>query len=157
MTHLTKISFGITSAIVTSLAFIVSLSGNIEPRMPIIGSLLVFAVADNISDSLGIHIFQESDLKKTGTVNTSTISNFLSRFLVILSFVIVVYLFPIQVAVIISVVLGISMLMTLTYLIAIERETKPLPAMIQHFAIAALVVVASFLLRTWIFALFNVI
>jgi len=155
MTHLTKISFGITSAIVTSLAFIVSLSGNIEPRMPIIGSLLVFAVADNISDSLGIHIFQESDLKKTGTVNTSTISNFLARFLVILSFVMVVYLFPIQPAVIISVVLGISMLMALTYLIAVERETKPLPAMIQHLAIAALVVIASLVLRTWIVTLFN--
>jgi VIT1/CCC1 family predicted Fe2+/Mn2+ transporter len=155
MTHLTKISFGVTSAIVTSLAFIVSLSGNTEPRMPIIGSLLVFAIADNISDSLGIHIFQESDLKKTGTVNTSTISNFVTRFLVILSFVMVVYLFPIQPAVIISVVLGISMLMALTYLIAVERETKPLPAMIQHFAIAALVVVASLLLRTWIITSFS--
>ncbi len=155
MTHLTKISFGVTSAIVTSLAFIVSLSGNVEPRMSIVGSLLVFAVADNISDSLGIHIFQESDLKKTGTVNTSTISNFLARFLVILSFIVIVYLIPIQAAVIISVVLGISMLMTLTYLIAIERETKPLPSMIQHFAIAALVVVASLLLRTWISALFG--
>jgi hypothetical protein len=40
------------------------------------------------------------------------------------------------------------MLMALTYLIAIERETKPLPAMIQHFAIAALVVAASLLLRS---------
>jgi hypothetical protein len=99
MTHLTKISFGVTSAIVTSLAFIVSLSGNTEPRMPIIGSLLVFAVVDNISDSLEIHIFQESDLKKPGTVNTSTVSNFLTRFLVILSFVAVVYLMPIQLAI----------------------------------------------------------
>jgi VIT1/CCC1 family predicted Fe2+/Mn2+ transporter len=157
MTHLSKISFGVTSAIVTSLAFIVSLSGNTEPRMPIIGSLLVFAVADNISDSLGIHIFQESDLKKTSTVNTSTISNFLIRFLVILSFVAVVYLMPIQVAVIISVIWGLSILMTLTYLIAIERKTKPLPAMIQHLAIAALVVAASLLLRSWIFTTFSVL
>jgi VIT1/CCC1 family predicted Fe2+/Mn2+ transporter len=155
MTHLTKISFGVTSAIVTSLAFIVSLSGNTEPRMPIIGSLLVFAIADNISDSLGIHIFQESDLKKTGIVNTSTVSNFVTRFLVIFSFIAVVYLIPIQLAVIISVVWGISVLMALTYFIAIERETKPVPAMLQHLAIAALVVVASLLLRSWIVTSFN--
>ena len=155
MTHLTKISFGVTSAIVTSLAFIVSLSGNIEPRMPIIGSLLVFAIADNISDSLGIHIFQESDLKQKGTVNSSTITNFVSRFLVILSFVAVVYILPIQLAVIISVVWGISLLMTLTYLIAIERETKILPAMVEHLAIAALVVAASLILRSWILVIFN--
>jgi VIT1/CCC1 family predicted Fe2+/Mn2+ transporter len=156
MTHLTKISFGVTSAIVTSLAFIVSLSGNNEPRMPIIGSLLVFAIADNISDSLGIHIFQESDLKNTGTLNASTVSNFLARFLIILSFVAVVYLMPIQLAVLTSVVWGISILMFLTYLIAVERETKPLPAMIQHFAIATLVIVASLLLRSWILTSFNV-
>ena len=155
MTHLTKISFGVTSAIVTSLAFIVSLSGNNEPRMPIIGSLLVFAIADNISDSLGIHIFQESDLKKAGTLNASTVSNFLARFLIILSFVAVVYLMPIQLAVFTSVVWGISILMFLTYQIAIERETKPLPAMMQHLAIATLVIVASLLLRSWILASFN--
>jgi VIT1/CCC1 family predicted Fe2+/Mn2+ transporter len=123
--------------------------------MPIIGSLLVFAIADNISDSLGIHIFQESDLKKTGTVNSSTISNFASRFLIILSFVAVVYLLPIQLAVIVSVVWGISILMTLTYLIAIERETKILPAMVQHLAIAALVVATSLILRSWILVVFS--
>jgi len=155
MTHLTKISFGVTSAIVTSLAFIVSLSGNNEPRMPIIGSLLVFAIADNISDSLGIHIFQESDLKKTGTLNASTVSNFSARFLIILSFVVVVYLMPIQLAVITSVVWGISILMFLTYQIAIEREAKPLPSMIQHFVIAVLVIIASLLLRSWILSSFS--
>jgi VIT1/CCC1 family predicted Fe2+/Mn2+ transporter len=155
ITHLTKISFGVTSAIVTSLAFIVSLSGNNEPRMPIIGTLLIFAIADNISDSLGIHIFQESDLKKTGTLNVSTVSNFLARFLIILSFVVVVYFMPIQLALITSVVWGISILMFLTYLIAVERETKPLPSMIQHFVIAAIVIIVSLLLRSWILASFN--
>ena len=155
MTHLTRISFGVTSAIVTSLAFIVSLSGNVEPRMPIVGSLLVFAIADNISDSLGIHIFQESDLKKPGIINTSTFSNFIVRFVVILSFVVAVYFLPIQLAVISSVIWGISILMALTYLIAIERNTKPLPAMLEHLLIAALVVAASFLFRSWISTLFN--
>lgn len=155
MTHLTKISFGVTSAIVTSLAFIVSLSNNVEPRMPIIGSLLVFAIADNVSDSLGIHIFQESDLKKNETVNASTISNFVTRFLVILSFAALVYLLPIQLAVISSVIWGFSMLMVLTYLIAVERETRLLPSLIQHFAIAAFVVFGSLLLRSWITAIFG--
>jgi hypothetical protein len=155
MTHLTKISFGVTSAIVTSLAFIVSLSNNVEPRMPIIGSLLVFAIADNVSDSLGIHIFQESDLKKNETVNASTISNFVTRFLVILSFAALVYLLPIQLAVISSVIWGFSMLMVLTYLIAVEREARLLPSLIQHFAIAAFVVFGSLLLRSWITAIFG--
>jgi hypothetical protein len=155
MTHLTKISFGATSAIVTSLAFIVSLSGSVEPRMPIIGSLLVFAIADNISDSLGIHIFQESDLKKPGVVNISTLSNFATRFFMILSFIAIVYLIPIQVAVITSLIWGIAVLMTLSYLIAVEQARNPIKDMLQHLAIAVLVIISSLLLRQWITAVFG--
>ena len=155
MTHLTKYSFGATSAIVTSLAFIVSLSGNVEPRMPIIGSLLVFAVADNISDSLGIHIFQESDLKKPSIVNTSTLSNFATRFFVILSFIAIVYLAPTQAAVIISAIWGISILMTLSYLIAVEQAHNPITGMLLHLAIAVLVIISSLLIRSWITAFFG--
>jgi len=155
MTHLTKYSFGATSAIVTSLAFIVSLSGNVEPRMPIIGSLLVFAIADNISDSLGIHIFQESDLKKPGTVNISTLSNFATRFFMILSFIGIVYLLPIQAAVILSVIWGIAILMTLSYLIAVEQARNPIRDLLTHLAIAVLVIVSSLLLRSWITAVFG--
>lgn len=155
MTHLTKYSFGATSAIVTSLAFIVSLSGNVEPRMPIIGSLLVFAIADNISDSLGIHIFQESDLKKPGIVNVSTLSNFATRFCLILSFIGIVYLLPIQAAVILSVIWGIAILMSLSYLIALEQERNPIRDLLTHLAIATLVIVSSLLLRSWITAVFG--
>ncbi len=155
MTHLTKYSFGATSAIVTSLAFIVSLSGNVEPRMPIIGSLLVFAIADNISDSLGIHIFQESDLKKPGIVNVSTLSNFATRFCLILSFIGIVYLLPIQAAVILSVIWGIAILMSLSYLIAVEQERNPIRDLMTHLAIATLVIVSSLLLRSWITAVFG--
>jgi hypothetical protein len=155
MTHLTKISFGATSAIVTSLAFIVSLSGSVEPRMPIIGSLLVFAIADNISDSLGIHIFQESDLKKPGVVNISTLSNFATRFFMILSFIAIVYLIPIQAAVITSLIWGIAVLMTLSYLIAVEQARNPIKDMLQHLAIAVLVIISSLLLRQWITAVFG--
>jgi hypothetical protein len=53
------------------------------------------------------------------------------------------------------VVWGISMLMFLTYLITVEREAKPHPSMIQHFVIAAIVIIVSLLLRSWILASFN--
>jgi vacuolar iron transporter family protein len=155
MTHLTKYSFGATSAIATSLAFIVSLSGSPEPRTPIIGSLLVLAVADNITDSLGIHVFQESDLKSKGVVNASTLSNFVTRLVLVLSFVALVYLLPISAAVAVSITWGVSILVALSYLIATEQGASPTNAIIQHVAIAALVVISSLLLRNWIAAIFT--
>jgi hypothetical protein len=54
----------------------------------------VIAIADNISDSLGIHIYQESDLKKSEVVRVSTIFNFITRFFVILIFILFIYFCP---------------------------------------------------------------
>ena len=123
--------------------------------MSIIGSLLVLAVADNITDSLGIHIFQESDLKDKSVVNSSTFSNFLTRLLLILSFIAIVYLLPTQLAVIISAAWGVLILVALSYLIAVEQRGSPINAIIQHLSIAAVVVISSLLLRQWIGSLFG--
>jgi VIT1/CCC1 family predicted Fe2+/Mn2+ transporter len=155
MTHLTRFSFGATSAIVTSLAFIVGLSKNVNPKLTIIGSLLVIAIADNISDSLGIHIYQESDLKKPKDVRTSTFSNFLTRFLVILLFILMVAFLPIDYAVVFSVILGVSLLSVLSYFIAKEQKVNPYLAILQHVAIAIFVIIVSSFLSGWIMNIFK--
>jgi VIT1/CCC1 family predicted Fe2+/Mn2+ transporter len=154
LTHLSKFSFGATSAVITSLAFIVGLSNNPEPRLAIIGSLMVFAIADNISDSLGIHIYQESDLKKSSTVAISTFTNFFTRLLVIGAFAFLVSILPIFYAVVASIILGMSLLITLSYLIAKEQGVDPYMAILQHLAVAIIVVVGSFLMREWITSVF---
>jgi len=155
MTHLSKFSFGATSAVITSLAFIVGLSSNPEPRLAIIGSLMVFAIADNISDSLGIHIYQESDLKKSSAVAVSTFTNFFTRLLVIGAFALLVLMLPILYAVVASVALGMSLLIALSYLIAKEQGVDPYMAILQHMAVAIVVVAGSFLMREWITGIFT--
>ena len=154
MTHLSKFSFGATSAVITSLAVIVGLSSNPEPRLAIIGSLMVFAIADNISDSLGIHIYQESDLKKSSAVAVSTFTNFFTRLLVIGAFALLVLILPIFYAVVASVALGMSLLIALSYLIAKEQGVDPYRAILQHVAVAIIVVAGSFLMREWITGVF---
>jgi VIT1/CCC1 family predicted Fe2+/Mn2+ transporter len=156
MTHLTRFSFGATSAVVTSLAFIVSMSKNINPKLTIIGSLLVIAVADNISDSLGIHIYQESELKEPKVIRVSTFSNFLTRLLSILIFILLVAFLPISYAVIVSIVYGISLLSVLSYLIAKEQKTNPYFAILEHVAVAILVIAVSSFLGGWITDIFKV-
>jgi VIT1/CCC1 family predicted Fe2+/Mn2+ transporter len=154
MVHLTKFSFGATSAIITSLAFIIGLSGTINPKMAIIGSLAIFAIADNISDSLGIHIFQESDLKRSKVVRTSTFSNFFTRVSVTMVFILLVALFPIKYSIIFSIIWGLFLLTVLSYYIAKERKVNPYLAILQHVAIALVVIIASLFLREWIMNIF---
>ena len=154
MSHLTKFSFGATSAIITCLAFIIGLSKSGNPKLSIIGSLLVIAIADNISDTLGIHIFQESDLKKSDVVRVSTFFNFLTRFVVILVFILLIFFLPIVYGMIFSIFWGISLLTVLSYLIAKEQKINPFKAVFWHVALAILVIIVSNFLSEWIMNIF---
>ena len=83
-------TFGGTSAIVTSMGLIIGLQSATAPPPTIVSGLLVIALADNISDSPSIHMYQEADrLEGKGAFRT-TLANFVSRLLVALSFVFIV-------------------------------------------------------------------
>ena len=157
MSHLTKFSFGATSAIITCLALIIGLSKSANPKLSIVASLLVIAIADNISDSLGIHIYQESDLKKSEVVRANTFFNFLTRFFVILIFILLVEFLPTGYAIIFSIIWGISLLIVLSYSIAKEQKVNPYKAIFEHVAVAVAVIFVSNFLSEWILHFFSTI
>ena len=146
----TRFSFGMTSAIVTNLALMVGLDWTINPRMSIIAAILVIALADNVADSLGIHIFQESEKVARSEVWFSTSTNFLARFLVSMSFILLVVFLPITLAVPISLVWGLSLLALLSYVIAKDEGENPYLEIIKHVGIAVLVLITSELLSVLI-------
>jgi len=82
----TKYSFGSTSAIITNLTLITGLITSTNAKISIIGGLLVSAFADNISDALGIHIYQESEGLRPHQVWVLTLSNFISGFKIFYNF-----------------------------------------------------------------------
>jgi hypothetical protein len=61
MIKTTRISFGGTAAIVTSMALIVGLDAANAGRAAMVSALLIAAVADNLTDSLSVHMYQESE------------------------------------------------------------------------------------------------
>lgn len=63
-----RFSFGSSSAIITNIALTIGLDTTVNAKSAIIGSLLVVALADNISDTLGMHMFQESEGHSKKTV-----------------------------------------------------------------------------------------
>jgi VIT1/CCC1 family predicted Fe2+/Mn2+ transporter len=104
---------------------------------------MVIALADNIADSAGIHIYQEAECLKTKDVWFSTFTNFLTRILVSLTFVFLVILLPIKAAVTCSLIWGLLLLSYLSYTIARNRKVNPYLAVFEHIAIAVLVIVLS--------------
>ena len=141
--NISNYSFGSTSAVITSLAIIISCDTNNVSKIGVIGSLLVIALADNISDSLGIHIYQEGELMPLRKVWKSTFINFFARILVISTFIFCVVVFPPMVAIILSLLYGFSVLTILSYLIAKKRNLKPSKTIVHHLAITIGVLILS--------------
>jgi VIT1/CCC1 family predicted Fe2+/Mn2+ transporter len=139
----TRFSFGATSAIITNLGIITGLDTLTNPKMSIIGALLVIAVADNLSDSFGIHFYQESEHVHKREVWLSTLTNFFTRLLVSSTFVALIAILPVKLAVVCSIIWGLLVLAVITYLVAKQAKTNPYSAVLVHLAIAVLVVAAG--------------
>jgi len=73
---------------------------------PILAGLLTIAVADNISDSLGIHLYKESEGYGQRLSLLSTTLNFLSRLLISCTFIAIVLVLPMAHALYVGLVWG---------------------------------------------------
>ena len=147
---LRRISYGGTAAIVTSMAVIVGLNAATAEKSALVGSLLIIALADNLTDSLGVHVYQEAERLAERDAFRTTLTNFATRLLVSLSFVGIVILLPLSAAILTSIGWGLSMLAALSYSLAKARSVKPLSEIWKHCAIALLVVAVSAAIGTWV-------
>ena len=147
-------SFGSVSAVITCLALITSFDTKGTSKLGVIGSLCIIALADNISDTLGIHIYQEGEYASFRKVWRSTISNFLARLCVIAVFILIVFILPPVVAIICSVLYGFFVLTMISYLVAKKRHIPPTSVIIEHLLIATTVLVVSkyisYLITLWV-------
>jgi hypothetical protein len=147
-------SFGAVSAVITCLALITSFDTAVTSKLVVIGSLCVIALADNISDTLGIHIYQEGEFSSFRKVWRSTASNFIARLCVIFVFIVFVLILPPVFAIICSVLYGFLILTVISYLVARKRNIKPSMIIAEHLLIAMLVLGLSkyitYLIKVWI-------
>lgn len=142
-THPTGFSFGGTAAIVTSMGVIVGFSASTVAKGPIVSSLLIVALADNISDSLSIHLYQESENLDGRAAFRATLTNFAARLVVSLSFVALVLVLPRNLLAGAALGWGMLLLGVLSYVLARARKVSTWREVAKHLLIAAIVVVVS--------------
>ncbi|MBU0981040.1 MAG: hypothetical protein KJ709_09685 [Nanoarchaeota archaeon] len=137
-------SFGLTSGIITTLGLIVGLHSSTHSDIVVIGGILVIAIADAMSDSLGIHMSEESENQHTSReIWESTISTFLSKFIFAMTFIIPILLLELSLAIIISIAWGLSLIAIFSYFIAKYQKIKPYKVICEHLLIAVLVIVIT--------------
>jgi len=149
---LTQLSYGGTAAIVTGMGVIVGFDSATASRSTLVGSLMLIAVADNLADSLAIHAYQESEKLAPTQAFRSTVTNFLARFVVAASFVVLVVTLPAGRLTPAILAWGMLLLGTLTYFVARDRGVAPLPEVVKHLAVAVVVIAASRAIGMWILA-----
>ncbi len=147
-------SFGITSGIITTLGLMVGLNAGTNSKLAVLGGILTIAIADAFSDALGIHISEESENKHSSKeIWESTLSTFLFKFFVALSFIIPVLAFELSTAVIVSIIWGLSLLCILSYRIARVQKIRSGNAVLEHLSIAIIVIVLAHVVGEFISAI----
>ena len=103
--------FGITSGVITTLGVIVGLHSGTQSELAILVGILVLAVADSLSDAIGIHISEEAENEHTThELWQSAFFTFVSKLCVALSFVFPLQLFELYTAILASVVWGLLLI-----------------------------------------------
>lgn len=144
-------SFGLASGVITTLGLMVGLESSTHDAIVVIGGIIVIAIADALSDALGVHISEEFENQHTSReIWAATISTFLSKFIFAMTFVIPVLLFPLQTAVIISIVWGLSLIIIFSYYMAKEQDANPFQVVAEHLVIAIVVIIITHYIGDWV-------
>ena len=148
MKTLQNFSFGGTAALVTSMALIVGLEAATVQKAAVVTGLLIIGIADNLTDSLSVHIYQESERLAQRDALRTTIANFFTRFGVCLSFVAILLILPPSAAM--SLIWGFALLAVLSYFLAKARGASPVSEIIIHCAVAFAVIAISKAIGAWL-------
>jgi VIT1/CCC1 family predicted Fe2+/Mn2+ transporter len=147
----TGVTFGLTSAVITTLGLMVGLHAGTHSKMVVLSGVITIAIADAFSDALGIHISEESEnVHTTKQIWVATVATFLSKFLFAMTFVVPVLLFSLSTAIGVSLIWGLSVLSVLSYIIAKSQSEPPWKIVGEHLVIALVVIAITYWVGHWI-------
>lgn len=147
----TGLFFGATSGVITTIGLITGLNAGTHSVTAVLGGIFVIAVADAMSDALGIHLAEEANPNATTKhIWSATISTFLNKFFFALSFSVPLLLLPLDEAVMASIIWGMFVITVLSYFLARAQDASPIAIIAEHLGIAILVVVLSHFIGVWV-------
>ncbi|MFC2174821.1 hypothetical protein ACFLQ2_03030 [archaeon] len=144
------VTFGLTSGIITTLGLMVGLHSGTHSQIVVLGGILTIAVADAMSDALGMHVSTEAEGHKSREVWEATLSTFAAKLFFALTFLVPVLLLELYTAIVASIVWGLSALAVLSYFIAKQDGTSPTRVVGEHLAIAVVVIVVTHFVGEWV-------
>ena len=151
--------FGLTSGIITTLGLMVGLHSSTHgtyAKLIIMGGILTIALADSLSDAMGIHTSQESENRVSKKeVWESTFCTLACKFVFSSMFIIPILFLKLQTAIIINIMVGMYLIMVTGIAIARERGEKPWKVVTEHIGICSIVIILTHYVGQWIHLAFG--
>ncbi len=140
----TGVFFGATSGVITTVGLIAGLHAGTESVVAVLGGILVIAVADAMSDALGIHVAEEANPESTSEhIWAATLSTFVTKFVVASSFAVPILWLPLDTAVLVSIAWGLIVIALLSFFLARSQQNAVMPVVLEHLGIAIAVIAIS--------------
>jgi len=149
-------NFGLTSGIITTLGLMVGLNSSTQSYYVVIGGILTIAVADALSDSIGMHFAIESqDSHSTKEIWEATLSTFICKFIFSSIFIIPILFFELNKAVLISILFGIYLIIANSLCLARQQKINPIPVITEHVVLTVGVVIVAHFIGVFISMIFT--
>ena len=150
------IGFGLTSSIITTIGLMVGLFSSTHSQLVVIGGILTIAIADSLSDSLAMHISEESTGNESARdIWASTFSTLGAKFFFAIIFLVPLLLLELSTAIIASIAFGLVLIAAFSIWIARSQNKNPAKVAGEHLLIAGVVIVLAYLAGTWIAGAFG--
>lgn len=142
----TGLFFGATSGVITTLGLIVGLYAGTRSLVAVLGGIFVVAIADAMSDALGIHLAQESDPDSTHEhIWAATFTTFFTKLIVALTFALPLFWLPLEPAIVVCVLWGLTVIVLLSFYLARVQQIPAGHVVGEHVGIAIAVIAISHL------------
>ncbi len=156
-TLLKGLGFGLTSGVITTLGIMVGLHAGTHSKLAVLAGMLVLAIADALSDAIGIHISEEAEGEHaTKEIWEATLFTFSSKLVFTLSFVpFIVFLDDISTAILVGVVWGMFLIVIVSLYTAKIQNQNIYRTIAEHLLVTILVVALAHYLGDTIYEFFG--
>jgi VIT1/CCC1 family predicted Fe2+/Mn2+ transporter len=141
-TLLKGLGFGLTSGVITTLGIIVGLHAGTHSKLAVLAGMVVLAIADALSDAIGIHISEEAEGEHvTREIWEATLFTFSSKFAFTLSFVPLIVFLEFPTAVFSSVAWGLFLIIVISFYTAKYQGRNIYRTIAEHLIATVLVII----------------
>jgi len=150
------VGFGLTSGVITTLGMTIGLHSGTHSKLAVEAGIIVLAMADALSDAMGIHVSEEAEMEHTTKeVWETSFFTLISKLFVTLTFLIPIqFLEELSTAILTSVFWGLFLITIFSFYMARSQKQNRYKVILEHIFIAALVVVLAHFLGDAIYEIF---